>query len=113
MKMNGGFLITKIKQLGDRIFEKVLSENNVDAFNGAQGRILLEKQGLITRTQDNSDKRKTLLILTDKARSLKTAYDAVSDKMGEIYYKGFSEEEIRSFESYLDRILMNLEGWEE
>ena len=40
MKMNGGFLITKIKQLGDRIFEKVLSENNVDAFNGAQGRIL-------------------------------------------------------------------------
>lgn len=144
MKMNGGFLITKIKQLGDRIFEKVLSENNVDAFNGAQGRILfvlwqgdgipikalsdrcglaitslttmldrMEKQGLITRTQDNSDKRKTLLILTDKARSLKTAYDAFSDKMGEIYYKGFSEEEIRSFESYLDRILMNLEGWEE
>jgi mobile rSAM pair MarR family regulator len=144
MKMNGGFLITKIKQLGDRIFEKVLSDNNVDAFNGAQGRILfvlwqgdgipikalsdrcglaitslttmldrMERQGLITRTQDNSDKRKTLLILTDKARSLKTAYDAVSDKMGEIYYKGFSEEEIRSFESYLDRILMNLEGWEE
>ena len=144
MKTNGGFLVTKIKQLGDRIFERILSEKSIDAFNGAQGRILyclwqedgipiktladksglaitslttmldrMEKQGLITRTQDNSDKRKTLLILTDKARSLKTAYDAVSDKMGEIYYKGFSEEEIRSFESYLDRILMNLEGWEE
>ena len=26
MKMNGGFLVTKIKQLGDRIFEKILSE---------------------------------------------------------------------------------------
>ena len=38
MKMNGGFLITKIKQLGDRIFEKILSEKNIDAFNGAQGR---------------------------------------------------------------------------
>ncbi len=144
MKMNGGFLITKIKQLGDRIFEKVLSENNVDAFNGAQGRILfvlwqedgipikalsdrcglaitsltsmlerMEKQGLITRIQDNSDRRKTLLVLTDKARSLKTAYDAVSDKMGEIYYQGFSEEEVRSFEIYLDRILRNLEGWQE
>ncbi|RGH74974.1 MarR family transcriptional regulator, partial [Ruminococcus sp. AM29-19LB] len=24
MKMNGGFLVTKIKQLGDRIFEKIL-----------------------------------------------------------------------------------------
>ena len=40
MKTNGGFLVTKIKQLGDRIFEKILSEKNIDAFNGAQGRIL-------------------------------------------------------------------------
>ena len=38
MEMNGGFLVTKIKQLGDRIFEKILSEKNSDAFNGAQGR---------------------------------------------------------------------------
>ncbi len=35
--MNGGFLVTKIKQLGDRIFEKILSEKNIDAFNGAKG----------------------------------------------------------------------------
>ena len=41
MEMNGGFLVTKIKQLGDRIFEKILSEKNIDAFNGAQGRIFL------------------------------------------------------------------------
>ena len=40
MKTNGGFLVTKIKQLGDRIFEKILSEKNIDTFNGAQGRIL-------------------------------------------------------------------------
>ena len=26
MEMNGGFLVTKIKQLGDRIFEKILIE---------------------------------------------------------------------------------------
>ena len=26
MKMNGGFLITKIKQLGDRTFEKLLAK---------------------------------------------------------------------------------------
>ena len=40
MMTNGGFLVTKIKQLGDRIFEKVLAEKGIDAFNGAQGRIL-------------------------------------------------------------------------
>ena len=38
--MNGGFLVTKIKQLGDRIFERVLLKKGIDAFNGAQGRIL-------------------------------------------------------------------------
>mgnify|MGYP007130098178 CR=1 FL=1 len=31
MKTNGGFLVTKIKQLGDRIFEKILSEKNIAA----------------------------------------------------------------------------------
>lgn len=142
--MQGGFLITKVKQLGDRIFEKVLSERNIDAFNGAQGRILyvlwqedgvpiktvsdqcglaitslttmlerMEKQGLITRIQDPSDKRKTLLYLTDKARSLKNDYDEVSNQMGDIYYRGLSEEEIRQFEGFLDRVRNNLEEWME
>lgn len=142
MDMNGGFLITKIKQLGDRIFEKILSEKDIDAFNGAQGRILyvlwqedgipiralsdrcglaitslttmlerMEKQGLITRLQDTKDKRKTLLYMTDKAHELKQDYDSVSLRMGQIYYQGFSEEEIVRFEGYLDRISRNLEGW--
>ena len=38
--MNGGFLVSKIKQLSDRIFDRILSEQGIDAFNGAQGRIL-------------------------------------------------------------------------
>ena len=102
MKMNGGFLVTKIKQLGDRIFEKILSEKNIDAFN----------QGLIRRVQSETDKRKTLLFLTEKAHALKDEYDSVSDKMGSIYYKGFSEEEIIQFEECLDRIRKNLEEWQ-
>ena len=144
MKMNGGFLVTKIKQLGDRIFEKILSEKNIAAFNGAQGRILyvlwqedgisirslsvkcglaitslttmlerMEHQGLISRVQSETDKRKTLLFLTEKAHTLKGEYDSVSDEMGSIYYKGFSEEEITRFEECLDRIRKNLEEWPE
>ena len=53
MEMNGGFLVTKIKQLGDRIFEKILSEKNIDAFNGAQWRILYvlwQKDGISIRS---------------------------------------------------------------
>ena len=33
MEMNGGFLVTKIKQLGDRIFEKILSEKKAQSQN--------------------------------------------------------------------------------
>ena len=143
MRTNGGFQISKIKQLGDRVFEKILTAQGIEAFNGAQGRILyvlwqedgvpiktisercglaitslttmlerMEKSGLIIRQQDSGDKRKTLIFLTDKAKALKEAYDAVSDRMSAIFYQGFTEEEIRNFEEHLERIRLNLEGWQ-
>ena len=144
MKANGGFLVTKVKQLGDRIFQRILSEKDVDAFNGPQGRILyvlwqedgvpiktiseksglaitslttmlerMEKSELISRRQDEADRRKTLLFLTQKARNLKQDYDSVSEQMGEIYYDGFTKKEIIEFESYIERIMNNLEKWSE
>ena len=36
----GGFLITQVKQISGRIFEKLLVNAGIEAFNGAQGRIL-------------------------------------------------------------------------
>ena len=39
-KSKGGFLISKIKQIQGRVFEKLLMEHGIDEFNGAQGRIL-------------------------------------------------------------------------
>ena len=143
MRTNGGFQISKIKQLGDRVFEKILTAQGIEAFNGAQGRILyvlwqedgvpiqtiaercglaitslttmlerMEKSGLIIRQQDSGDKRKILIFLTDKAKALKEDYDAVSDRMSAIFYQGFTEEEIRNFEEHLERIRLNLEGWQ-
>lgn len=39
-KTDGGILITRIKQLQGRIFEKLLAQHGISEFNGAQGRIL-------------------------------------------------------------------------
>lgn len=39
-KTNGGFYISKIKQIQGRIFERLLAEQGIEEFNGAQGRIL-------------------------------------------------------------------------
>ena len=40
MEVRGGNIVSQIKYLSDRIFERILSEREIDAFNGAQGRIL-------------------------------------------------------------------------
>ena len=142
--MNGGFLVSKIKQLSDRIFERILARHGIDAFNGAQGRILyvlwqedgvpiktisekcglaitslttmlerMEKQGLIRRVQSEDDKRKTLLYLTEIAKSLRDEAEIVSRQMNDVFYKGFNSDEIEQFEAYLDRVRNNLEEWRE
>lgn len=142
MKTQGGFLITRIKQVGGRIFERILSEKNIDAFNGPQGRILyvlwqkdgipiselsretglamttltsmldrMETSGMVRRDRGDTDRRKILIYLTESAKMLKDDYDEVTKEIGNIYYKGFTEEEIRQFEAYLRRILANVEEW--
>ncbi|HBN85822.1 MAG TPA: MarR family transcriptional regulator [Clostridiales bacterium] len=132
--------MSQIKRIGGRILEKIITQSNIDAFNGAQGRILyvlwktdcipiielsrktglakttltsmldrMETSGLITRLYDKSDRRRILVVLTQKANDLQAEYDKVSEKMNEIYYQGFSDGEIEQFEEYLNRILNNLE----
>ena len=141
METKGGFLISRIKQVGGRLFDRMLNEADIDAFNGAQGRILyvlwqgdgltisqlsaqtslanttltsmldrMEQSGLIQREPSPSDRRALLIRLTDKARALQQDYDRISQRMNEMYYLGFTEAEIRQFESYLQRVLDNLQG---
>ena len=140
METKGGFLISRIKQMGTRIFDRMLAISGIDEFNGAQGRILyvlwqndeisisslsaqtslanttltamldrMENSGLIIRKFDPRDRRNRLIVLTEKAKSLKGDYTRISERMNEIYYTGFTETEIVQFESYLQRILNNLE----
>jgi len=73
----------------------------------------MEKNDLIRRITDENDKRKSLVILTDYAKSLKKSFDEISDEMLKKVYKGFSEEEIDKYEGYLHRIIRNLEEKEE
>lgn len=40
METQAGFLITQIKQIGGRVFDKILQKENIWEFNGAQGKIL-------------------------------------------------------------------------
>jgi DNA-binding MarR family transcriptional regulator len=140
IKTYGGFLISQIRQIGNRAFDKILRDSGIDAFNGPQGRILyvlwehenlsitdiakltslanttltgmldrMESQGLIMRVPDKGNRRKIIIKTTSEAEKLKTAYKNVSEKTNEIFYNGFTEDEVVFFEDTLRRILKNFE----
>lgn len=143
METKGGFYITQIKQLQDRIFEKMLIENGIEISSG-QGRILfvlwkedhltvseisqktslakntvsividgMVQKGLLERVINPENRRQTIISLTEHAKSMRKKYEAVSEQMGVLFYQGFSEKEIREFEDYLFRIRGTLAKYEE
>ncbi len=138
METKGGFYITQIKQLQDRIFERLLMENGIE-ISGGQGRILfilwkndhltiseisratslakntvsivvdgMVNKNILERHTNPENRRQTIVSLTDYARSLQEKYEAVSQKMNSLFYQGFSEKEQKEFEAYLARILDTL-----
>lgn len=72
----------------------------------------MEKGGLIQRRQNPESRREILVSVTPEVQRLRKEYDAVSQQINEIYYRGFTEEEIQQHEMYLARILANLKEYE-
>jgi hypothetical protein len=50
-----------------------------------------------------------LIERTEKDRAHERAYKAVSGEIADLYYRGFGDEEVERFESYLRRIFENLD----
>ena len=71
-KSYGGFLVSKIKQIQGRVFEKLLSEYGIDEFNGAQGRILF-----VLWDDDNI----TISDLAEKTGLAKTTLTSMLDRL--------------------------------
>ena len=132
-----GDYIAQIRLIGGRVFEKLLAESGADTFNGPQGKILLwqqdglsaneisqrtglanstltsmldrmENAGLVQRVRSKEDRRVVRLFLGEKARQCKEQYESVSEKMTDIYFRGFSDDEVTSLEGLLLRVLENV-----
>ncbi len=134
----GGFLSTQIHHLGRRVFSELRKKHDIEIgpgqgrilfalwqqdnvpINDLSKRTLLRKStlselldnleeaGYIRREQSEEDRRKTIIQLTEKTRKLQSTYIKLSADMTEIFYKGFTPEEIDELEAYLHRILKNL-----
>nr|WP_296266129.1 MarR family winged helix-turn-helix transcriptional regulator [uncultured Merdimonas sp.] len=138
METKGGFYISQIKQLQDRIFEKMLGESGIE-ISGGQGRILfvlwkkdhltiteiseqtslakntvsvvvdgMVRKGIVAREINPENRRQTIVSLTDYAQSMRKKYETVSQQMNQLFYQGFSEREQKEFEGFLARILETL-----
>lgn len=72
----------------------------------------MEQKNLLRRTADPGDRRKIRILLTEQAFGLREKYEAVTAAMTGITYQGFSEEEIKQLESYMERVLRNVQNFE-
>ncbi|MFX1385216.1 MAG: MarR family winged helix-turn-helix transcriptional regulator [Promethearchaeota archaeon] len=138
LQRSGGFLMAKIRHLAGRIFTKILKDYQIEinpaqgrimfvlwrnkgisiqelAKKTSLGKSTLtsmldrlENKGYIKRVPSKIDRRKILIEPTEKDRSLHDKYIQVSQKMNDIFYKGFTNHEIDTFEAYLSRIFDNL-----
>ncbi|SCU23648.1 transcriptional regulator [Staphylococcus xylosus] len=69
----------------------------------------LETQGLIVSVLSKVDKRKRMFDLTSIGANQEKVGDEISNRLSEVFYNGFSNQEIKDAEHYLSRILDNLE----
>ena len=72
----------------------------------------LEEQGLVCTQDCPKDKRRKYVNLTELGWAQKEIGEKVHQELGEIFYSGFSKEEIIQVEEYLNRILQNLKKTE-
>jgi MarR family transcriptional regulator, organic hydroperoxide resistance regulator len=134
-----GFLVSKVHQLGGRVFARMLKEHGIKNLNPAQGRIMfvlwrtdgiainelarltalgkstltsmldrLEKAGFLKRVLSPDDRRKIIILRTEKDKTLEKEYVKVSQSMAAVYLKGFSGKELDNLKDYLGRIYDNL-----
>ena len=138
-RSEGGFLVSKIHQLSGRIFNRLLREQGIEfnSAQGRILFVLWERDGIpirelsektqlskstltsmldrleggghVVREPSSEDRRVILVKLIEANRRQKDKYDRVSREMTELYYGGFTWEEVEEFEEYLRRILVNLQ----
>lgn len=98
----GGTLISQVKQLQDRAFNKMLKEEGIYEFNGQQGRILFALW---------KNEKLSLIELSRKTSLAKTTLSAMVERMkneGLLIVEG-SKEDKRSLVIYLSDKTLSLE----
>ncbi|AQR94563.1 MarR family winged helix-turn-helix transcriptional regulator [Clostridium saccharoperbutylacetonicum] len=73
----------------------------------------LEKVGHIQLIPCETDKRKTIVKVINRNEDLIALNKSIIDEVGELFYMGFSNDEVALYESFLKRTLDNLKEFQE
>lgn len=93
--------------ISDLVRKTGLAKNTLTSVLGR-----MEESGLLHRAKNENDRRQAVITLTEKARGMRESYEAVSQQMNRLFYRGFQEEEAALLDSLLDRVLENLQETE-
>lgn len=141
-RRQAGFLMAKIRQVSGRLFERKLKEYGIEINSAqgrimfalwqqdgmpindlAQKTQLkkstltsmldrLEKMGYLKRQHSKDDRRKILILRTNKDKALENRYIKLSQEITKLFYQGFNDSQIERFEQDLTKILDNLTTFE-
>ena len=72
----------------------------------------MEKEGRILRVNTPNNRREIRIKLLDRGLDdLNKKYLKMSNEMNELFFQGFVEKDIESFEEYLEKVLKNIKNY--
>ncbi len=111
---NNGWIIRYLAENKDKdVYQKDLEEQfTVTRSTASKVLRLMEQKGLIRRQAVSRDARLKKIVLTEKAWKIKELMREDAEKMEQSLVKGFTEEELHTLYSYLQRMKANLSPFE-
>lgn len=102
-------LLMTLSHLGSKVSQRELAEKlNITPAAVAVTLKKLEKSGLVGRKIAEKDNRFNEVVLTDMGKKIVKESHKVFRCVDEKMFAGFSDEELDTFEAYIDRINKNL-----
>lgn len=102
-------ILMHISQYPNASQKEIATRHHVSTATIAVSLKKLEKGGYIRRMTDQADNRYNQICLTDKGQAVVEDSIKVFKRLEEALFDTFSDEEMEQFESFLDRVRLNLE----
>lgn len=72
----------------------------------------LQREDLVLRKEDASDKRKKILVLTEKGKEINTELTKIAQEFRDVCLEGISEKDQEIFLDILDKMVIAATNWE-